>query len=309
MKKNTFYLIFSLITLTINAQTQFWSDNFENPTATQRTPSVETGFGGPPNTSYFKRALNTGEISLSQGYGSYEGSYFWAAENIDAASNGTNNAISSEQNITWSGISISGKTGLTFRGLFAAVQTNAWDHGAATTIQDYMHVDYRIDGGTWTNLIHFEPTVANASTGAMGLDSNFDFLGTTPTLTRVFSEQTISIPNTGTSLDLRFRASNNAASEEFAIDNFRLFETVLSTTNFNTLNFSIYPNPSNGVFNISLNENASIEVTNILGKQIKSQIATTGNNVLNISDVDNGLYLVKIITENGANKTVKVVKQ
>lgn len=73
--------------------------------------------------------------------------------------------------------------------------------------------------------------------------------------------------------------------------------------------FKIYPNPSTGIFNISISEIATMEVTNILSKQIKSQKATIGNSVLDLSDVANGLYIVKITTANGNSKTVKVVKQ
>nr|WP_255477935.1 LamG-like jellyroll fold domain-containing protein [Flavobacterium sp. 9AF] len=62
----------------------------------------------------------------------------------------------------------------------------------------------------------------------------------------------------------------------------------------------VYPNPSNGIFNISLKEEASITIFDVLGKEIFKEKGTTGVNVVNLSNYRTGLYLLQITTESGA---------
>lgn len=62
----------------------------------------------------------------------------------------------------------------------------------------------------------------------------------------------------------------------------------------------IYPNPSNGVLNISLPENTvkngSLCIKNVLGQQIGNNIhieQSDSNMQLNMSDLDNGVYFLE----------------
>ncbi len=81
----------------------------------------------------------------------------------------------------------------------------------------------------------------------------------------------------------------------------------LSVDSFTTSNFNIYPNPTNTGFvtikTIS-NEKVSVTVFDILGKKVISQ--TLNNNTLNVSDLNSGIYIVKL-TQNGASTTKKLV--
>ncbi|WP_439150934.1 T9SS type A sorting domain-containing protein [Winogradskyella sp.] len=86
-----------------------------------------------------------------------------------------------------------------------------------------------------------------------------------------------------------------------------LNDITLSTNNFESTTFSLYPNPTNTGF-VSItsvsNDDISIKVYDILGKQVKNEILT--NNILNVSNLNTGVYIVKI-TQNNASTTKKLV--
>jgi surface protein len=61
---------------------------------------------------------------------------------------------------------------------------------------------------------------------------------------------------------------------------------------------NIYPNPSNGTFNIQLNTNAKVIITNALGQVFMNDDLKTGNYNTVLSNVVNGVYFVKVFTVN-----------
>ena len=94
--------------------------------------------------------------------------------------------------------------------------------------------------------------------------------------------------------------------------------TNTSITNINTElddAIAIYPNPStsgNVTLQINLNEkvNLSIQVIDVTGKAIKNfrlENVTAKNAALDLSDVSNGVYMVKFVTDNGTQTTKRVV--
>lgn len=153
MKKITLIglLMLFITNIQIYSQTEFWSDDFEDtgsPSSGVRTPSNNIGLGNP-STMYFKRTTNS-QIDLSFGsYSGQNGSSFWAGEDHDGVF-GSGNA---EQNITYSGIDISGKTEITFEGLFAANNISAAFENMTLghSHSDYLIIEYSIDGGAYHN--------------------------------------------------------------------------------------------------------------------------------------------------------------
>ena len=133
MKKN-FTLILTmflcLFWLSGEAQTQFWSDDFEDsgsPSSGSRTPSFEFNCNSPAS-SYFFRSAPSGFALQSGSYTNFSGSKVWGGEDIDLGPTCSSNSISPNQQVTWSGINISGKSGLSFSGLFAANGVNGgWE--------------------------------------------------------------------------------------------------------------------------------------------------------------------------------------
>ncbi len=72
--------------------------------------------------------------------------------------------------------------------------------------------------------------------------------------------------------------------------------------------FTAYPNPSKGNLTLELEQNATIEVFNQTGQLIKQVQTTSGIHTWNIADWTNGVYLIRVSTEN--NSVVKkVIKQ
>lgn len=81
----------------------------------------------------------------------------------------------------------------------------------------------------------------------------------------------------------------------------------LSVINFDANTFSLYPNPTNtGFVTISstTNDAMNVQVFDVLGKQVKNE--TLLNNNLNVSNLNSGIYIVKI-TQNNTSITKKLV--
>lgn len=75
----------------------------------------------------------------------------------------------------------------------------------------------------------------------------------------------------------------------------------------NNINFSVYPNPTNGEVIIDVpNENFDYVLTNMIGEVILSGKSITSKNI-DLSQFENGIYFITIDID-GTNKTVKVVK-
>jgi hypothetical protein len=85
--------------------------------------------------------------------------------------------------------------------------------------------------------------------------------------------------------------------------------TVGIDTYSNTSGVSVYPNPSNGLFNLSISQfdnlkMHTIEIYNTIGDCVHRQIATSSNCQIDLSAQANGIYFVKIISDNA-----QIVKQ
>jgi len=95
------------------------------------------------------------------------------------------------------------------------------------------------------------------------------------------------------------------------IDDFKVTATTLSTDDFVSSKFSVYPNPANNLVTVSNNGNIQINkvsITDINGRTVKS---TNYNGVtetqVNISELNAGIYFMNIDTNEGT-ATKKIVK-
>jgi hypothetical protein len=72
--------------------------------------------------------------------------------------------------------------------------------------------------------------------------------------------------------------------------------------------FEIYPNPSNGLVTITSSMNiASVQIFDFTGKQVLSDLIGAGKNNLDVSNLNSGVYFVKISMENySQNKKIVV---
>lgn len=86
------------------------------------------------------------------------------------------------------------------------------------------------------------------------------------------------------------------------------FNATLGNTSFDMAKFSIYPNPTRGVYvniNTPSSDDFNVEVYDILGKAVISQDMNSDES-LNISALDAGVYLVKI-TQDSNSMTKKLI--
>ena len=83
----------------------------------------------------------------------------------------------------------------------------------------------------------------------------------------------------------------------------------LSSELFEREKISVYPNPSNGIFNIENEGSTIIEIFDILGNQITTQKANVGDTMVDLNGFTAGIYFAKITTENNQTQTVKLIKQ
>jgi hypothetical protein len=109
------------------------------------------------------------------------------------------------------------------------------------------------------------------------------------------------VPTTGTYyVGLNAVNTNAAASLSIRIDDLSIMEVVSGVGISESANsdLSVYPSPSTGVFNINVNAvNAQIEVYDIVGKRVyaENQLAK-GTNVINLTNLAEGAYFVKVIS-------------
>ena len=74
---------------------------------------------------------------------------------------------------------------------------------------------------------------------------------------------------------------------------------------------SIYPNPTSGVVNINLSNNSTVvnySITTIEGKVVEIGKTSTNSISIDLSKEVNGIYFIKINTENSST-VYKLIKQ
>lgn len=126
------------------------------------------------------------------------------------------------------------------------------------------------------------------------------------TITQPSLASSIYLPNQGgTNAPGKYSNGNAFAIRMVLNNNVAIEENTLKTL------FSIYPNPSNGVFTVSSDEanTYTIEVINILGEIVSVKtIEGIINETFNISDYNAGLYFVKVSNESSENIKKIIIK-
>ncbi len=75
-----------------------------------------------------------------------------------------------------------------------------------------------------------------------------------------------------------------------------------------TSEFTVYPNPNNGLFTVQIDENAKLEITNALGQIIFSENKLPGVHNIDLRKQANGVYFIRI--SNGERSALyKLVKE
>ena len=98
----------------------------------------------------------------------------------------------------------------------------------------------------------------------------------------------------------------------FAVDDFLVTTTgQMSTEDFFSKNFSMYPNPANGIVTLSAKNNTainSVQITDLNGRIVKnSNTNVISEAQINVSDLNTGMYFVTVKTDAGSG-TTKLMK-
>lgn len=131
-------------------------------------------------------------------------------------------------------------------------------------------------------------------TGGDGLNGLFGFLGTG-------SAQFINLNTNETLLNVEASESFTTKTYNFCI------EGTTENAIENATNLSVFPNPSNGMLNITAGESINtIEIINGTGEIVLSRRVSADNASIDMSVLANGIYFARINSESGV-KVVKVI--
>jgi len=82
----------------------------------------------------------------------------------------------------------------------------------------------------------------------------------------------------------------------------------LSANEFQTSGVTLFPNPVTDNFTINTTKQVNLEIVNMLGKLVKSVNNVSGTTPVDVSNLDAGVYFVKVLGEN-ATETIKLIKK
>ncbi len=85
-----------------------------------------------------------------------------------------------------------------------------------------------------------------------------------------------------------------------------------TTTTPTTVNITVYPNPTAGEFHVEgTNQGQTVQIYDFAGRLLKSNITDNNSSIMmNLSDQPNGIYLIRVIGQDGAIiSQKKLVKQ
>ncbi len=177
----------------------------------------------------------------------------------------------------------------------------------------HFHMDYYFDGSVPGEGAIFQTIM-------QGFDASSNFTGNSlhneiPTVTGQWISLDIPISSFNGGVSVRDNigqmqlAMAGPAFGPTYVDNVYFHKNTLSTAQFELENVSVYPNPTNGIWNIKAN-NLNIEtvqVFDILGKQVMTLAPNASEVSIDASGLNEGIYLVKMTSANGT-KTMKLVK-
>ncbi len=131
-----------------------------------------------------------------------------------------------------------------------------------------------------------------------------------------FTQKTVSFtpPTTGVYYFgfRNFSAATPTGTHAIIVDNFSVTEVLGTSENTLDSKFSVFPNPTASVLNISNSIDAAIqkiELSDLNGRSIKNiNISNVTETQVNISDISQGVYMLKITTDQGS-LVKKIVKE
>ncbi len=149
--------------------------------------------------------------------------------------------------------------------------------------------------------------IFTGSDGTFNLFVNGNLVGTIPYSATV---TTTTIPDINIVGDVTISLVNNSTSNRVAFDDlsWTCYSGSLGLKTVNQDDFTIYPNPSNGNFNVIFNGSNglhSVEIFSIIGQKVYEKINTQSGNI-SVNNLQKGTYLVKV-TKDSKSIVKKIV--
>lgn len=176
---------------------------------------------------------------------------------------------------------------------------------------DYIDVSYSTDGGAnytrlqnWNNLGDSDHTLTGDTNYSSSCNSDLDFGSTTVAF---------KIADSANTLKIKVTFKNGASSENFILDDVNVFgeKSTLSNENNSLTKFTLHPNPTKDNFTIKTSKQIKeVKIYTINGRLVYSKTKVNSNDYsMSTSNFSNGIYLVKIVSEDANESTKKLIIQ
>jgi hypothetical protein len=206
----------ALLPATGQAQTVVFEERFDDDSQFTFTTGTQGSDGDATNSDY---AFVTDGSNVDKAYDGVTGSFF-AAQDVDGFGGNGDVVV-----IEWTGIDISSASDPVFSALFGEV----FDSPGDIDDTDFVKFEYRVDGGSYANLIAFENDGSQFNSNFFE-DTDFDGVGDGRTITSsspaAMEFFDASLP-TGTTLDLRLTIHLDSGDEDIAIDDVVISDGVI----------------------------------------------------------------------------------
>ncbi len=246
---------------------------------------------------------NVPPIDLVTYIGSHSSGGSWVAPNISAALSGSTFSPSISGSGTFPVYYIVSAPGCSNDSSEVTLTIDALPNAgsdAHDTICDTILVDLTTylgahdPGGTWVDI-----------DGSGGLNGS------------VLDLNQVSIPNTTYRYQYKLTGNGSCGSDSAIVEIYVDFCSSISTNEYDVLrDFVVYPNPSEGMLQIEFqfgSSEAIIEVSDLSGKKIRrfqiNNINGTYKGVIDISDLPNGFYILRLDGNNVRSRLAKILKR
>ena len=175
----------------------------------------------------------------------------------------------------------------------------------SNTASKFVQLQYTVNGIAWLNA--GTPTIVPYTTASQWITIS-QALPATADNNANFAIRVVSVFDpAGTTYSAINPANTYAATGALRYDNVIISSGTLFVNQNSISGLAIYPNPVKGgilYFDTQANAEKSVSIFDVIGKQVVNVTAAT--NAVNVSNLKDGVYIVKI-TENGKSETRKLV--
>ena len=235
------------------------------------------------------------------------------ANNVISIYSDAYTAATGINNVSWDDsafeeVSIAGNNVLKISGTnFLGIDLDAY---LDATNMTHLHMDYWI-ATDWESGQILNPKLSNHAAQA-GETSAIDITNTIGSQAEIQNWQSKDFALDGDRESIKqFLITEAGFTDLYYLDNVYLYvEGTAGLEDNNIIDVSVYPNPSNSIWNFRTGNTVitSVEVFNLLGKRVVLQNNNSTNVAISTQGLTSGIYIARITTEQGT-KSVKLIKE